>query len=78
MSKFYILVSNNIRKNKGQYISFFLIIFITAFIFNLGIITSLNYSNSYDEKCEKYNAAEVLSIIPKKKNSDEIYKKIER
>lgn len=77
MSKFYILVSNNIRKNKGQYISFFLIIFITAFIFNLGIITSLNYSNSYDEKCEKYNAAEVLSIIPKNKYSDEIYKKIE-
>lgn len=77
MSKFYILVSNNIRKNKGQYISFFLIVFITAFIFNLGIITSLNYSNSYDEKCEKYNAAEVLSIVPKNEYNNELYEKIE-
>jgi len=65
MEKFRILAFNQIRKNKGQFISFGLILILAASIFHLGVITKLNFEKSFDEKWEDLNAADVFVTMMK-------------
>ena len=46
MEKFRILASNNMKKNIGQYISFALIIILTALMLHLGTLVQMNFGKS--------------------------------
>ncbi len=58
------LIWHNIKKEKGQYISFGIIILITAFILNLAFVLSFQVDKAYDRKFQDLNAANINFSIP--------------
>ncbi|PRR82760.1 ABC transporter permease [Clostridium vincentii] len=78
MEKLRILAFNQIRKNKGQFISFGLILILAASIFHLGVITELNFGKSFDEKWEKLNAADIFVTMMKYDYQDEFLDRVKK
>lgn len=63
MKKIVILALANIRKSKGQSISFLLILLAAALFMNLGLITMFSYSSSFERKAQEWNAPDIeLSV----------------
>lgn len=67
-----VLVLHNLKKSKGQYISFGIIICITALILNIALVLSNQMSGAYDRRFEELNTAELNVMIPKMMSSDEL------
>lgn len=63
-----LLAFANIRKNKGQTLSFFIVIFLAAFLLNLGLLVWMNYDKNFDESAKELNAADSLIVV---QNRDE-------
>ena len=76
MEKIRILTRNSIKKNKGQYCSLALIIVIASLMFTLGVTSKLGFEKSFDEKWDKYNAAEYFNIVSQSDYSDDLLNKI--
>ncbi|MDE6732164.1 MAG: FtsX-like permease family protein [Oscillospiraceae bacterium] len=66
------LISHNLKKSKGQYASFGIIICITASILNIALVLSNQMSGAYDRRFEELDTAEINVIIPKMMSSDEL------
>lgn len=66
------LIGHNLKKEKGQYLSFGIIILITAFILNLAFVLFFQVDKAYDEKFRNLNAANINVCIPKIQNSDSL------
>ena len=59
----------NLKKDKSSYVSFGIIILITALILNCALILMLQVDKAYDEKFNKLNTASVNVIIPEMQNT---------
>lgn len=70
------LISHNLKKSKGQYASFGIIICITALILNIALVLSNQMSGAYDRRFEELDTAEINVIIPKMLNNDELAEEI--
>lgn len=64
------LTIHNLKKDKGQYVSFGIIILLTAFILNLALVLALQMGKAYDKKSDKLNAGDLYFCIPKAQNTD--------
>ncbi|HEY5584531.1 MAG TPA: FtsX-like permease family protein [Ruminiclostridium sp.] len=70
MNKIWMLSISNIRKSKGAYLSLILIIFVAAILLNLGLLTSLNFKKSFDNKVEELHSAHVAVTMLKQTYQD--------
>ena len=64
MKKLGTLVMHNLKKDKGSYISFGIIILFTAFMMNLALVLAFQVDKAYDSKFESLNAANINFCIP--------------
>lgn len=69
-------VSYNLKKDKSSFLSFGIIILITALILNCASVLMLQVDTAYDEKFVKLNTAEVNVIVPEIQGNSEIEKAI--
>lgn len=70
MEKIRGLSLHNLRKDKGQYLSFGIIILITAFILNMALVLAFQVDKAYDKRSEDLNTADLYFCIPKFQNTD--------
>ncbi|MDE6252791.1 MAG: ABC transporter permease [Lachnospiraceae bacterium] len=70
MGKISGLTLHNIKKEKGQYISFGIVILITAFILNPALVLNFQVDKAYDNKFDKLNTANVNFCIPAVQDTD--------
>ena len=78
MNKIYHLSFHNFRKDKKQYISFGMIILVTALILNLALVLSLSIGQAYDQKAAELNTSDIDAVIPKMLDSDGLQGKLEQ
>ncbi|WP_167956081.1 ABC transporter permease [Anaerosporobacter faecicola] len=78
MGKFSIITLSKIRKNKGQYITFGIILMIAAMILNLGLMIKRNFQDSFTEKWDHYDTADVTAILMKPDYSPDYVQQIEQ
>lgn len=76
MKKILLLAFQNMKKNRGQYISFGFIILLSAMLLHLGMITVMNYSDTFDEKSRTANTSDVFMNIAKSDLNDPLLDKI--
>lgn len=57
------LISYNLKKDKGSFISFGIIILFTAFMLNLGLVLAFQVNKAYDEKLENLKGANINFCI---------------
>lgn len=63
MSKTGILSFYNLKKLKGQYFSFGIILMLTAIILNISLVLYFQMDNAYNETFDKYNTADINFCI---------------
>lgn len=56
-------VTSSIKKNKSQFISFFILIMMAALLMNLGISTYEDCLDNFDRKCKELNAEDGLFVV---------------
>ncbi len=66
----------NLKKEKSSFISFGIIILITALILNCAAVLLSQVDRAYDKKFEKLNTAELNVIIPEVQSNNELEKAI--
>lgn len=59
----------NLKKDKGAYISFGIVIFITAIMLNLALVLVFQVDTAYDNKFKDLNTATINVCIPKTQNT---------
>ena len=64
MSKISTQVIHNLKKDKGSFVSFGLIVLFTAFMLNLALVLAFQVDEAYDKKFDALNAAAVNLYIP--------------
>ncbi|MDE7249413.1 MAG: hypothetical protein K2N82_05895 [Lachnospiraceae bacterium] len=73
MKKISTLTLHNLKKAKGQYISFGVFICLTAFIINIALVLAFQTFNAYDSLFDKLGAADINFIIPQiQDNKDQL------
>ena len=64
------LILHNLKKDKGQYISFGIIILLTAFILNSALVLLFQVDKSYDKKLSDLDTADINICIPETQDTD--------
>ena len=64
MKKISTLTLHNLKKAKGQYISFGVFICLTAFIINIALVLAFQTFDAYDSLFDKLDTADINFIIP--------------
>lgn len=72
------LVIHNLNKAKGQYISFAIIICLTAFIMNIALVLAFQTFSAYDSLFTKLDTADINFMIPQPKDNSEIINEIRK
>lgn len=72
------LTMHNLKKAKRQYLSFGLIICLTAFIMNIALVLAFQTSNAYDSLFFELDTADINFLIPQAQDNDEIIAEIEK
>lgn len=72
MNKIWSQVVYNLRKDRSSYVSFGIIILITALILNCAGVLLLQVDKAYDEKFTKLDTASVNVLIPENQASDRV------
>ncbi|MCM1308710.1 MAG: ABC transporter permease [Butyrivibrio sp.] len=72
MKKTVTLIIHNLKKAKGQYISFGLIICLTAFIINIALVLAFQTFDAYDSRFGELDTADINFIIPALADDGEI------
>lgn len=62
----------NLKKDKGSYISFGIVVLITAIMLNLFFVLLFQVDKGYDKKFEELNTASINVTIPKLQNTEEL------
>lgn len=78
MKKTSTLVLHNLKKAKGQYASFALIICLTAFIMNIALVLAFQTFHAYDSRFSELDTADVNFMIPQFQDNSEIIDGIEK
>lgn len=76
MSKILNQILYNLKKDKSSFVSFGIIIMITALILSCATVLMLQVDTAYDEKLVKLNTASVNVVIPEIQNTHELKKSI--
>lgn len=76
MNKFKIITAAKFRKNKGQYITFAIILIIASAMLNLGLVIKMNFRQSFTDKWIDYNTADVTTIMMEQDYTEEYYNDI--
>ncbi|MEE0059519.1 MAG: ABC transporter permease [Acutalibacteraceae bacterium] len=76
MSKILNQILYNLKKDKSSFISFGIIIMITALILNCAVVLMLQVDTAYDEKLVKLNTASVNVVVPEIQSTKELEKTI--
>ena len=63
MSKISTQVFHNLKKDKGSFVSFGLIVLFTAFMLNLALVLAFQVDEAYDAKFDALNAASINLYI---------------
>ncbi len=69
MKKIYTQVIHNLKKDRGSFISFGLIVMFTAFMLNLALVLAFQTDKAYDAKFNELNTASVNVYIPEVQNT---------
>lgn len=77
MTKTEALVLHNLKKAKGQYLSFALIICLTAFIMNIALVLAFQTFGAYDDLFSELDTADINILIPQFQDDDEILNGLE-
>ena len=72
MKKTSTLIIHNLKKAKGQYLSFSLIICLTAFIMNIALVLAFQTFNAYDGLFSELDTADINFMIPQSQDNSEI------
>lgn len=64
------LVRHNLKKAKGQFISFGLVMMITAVILNTALVLLFQTGNAYDRLFDELNTAEISVTVPEAYDAD--------
>ncbi|MCM1084185.1 MAG: ABC transporter permease [Clostridium sp.] len=67
---------HNLKKSKGQYISFGIMLLITALIMNIALVLAFQTQDAYDDYFESLDTADVNVLIPKLQDYDGLADKI--
>jgi len=70
------LVLHNLKKAKGQYLSFALIICLTAFIMNIALVLAFQTFSAYDSLFSELDTADINVLIPQFQDDDEIIREL--
>lgn len=70
------LIIHNLKKGKGQFVSFGIVMIITAIILNCALVLLFQTSDAYDKLFDELNTADVSVCIPENLSSDDIEKDI--
>lgn len=66
------LILHNLKKDKRQYLSFGIIILLTAFILNLALVLAFQVDKAYDKKSDTLHTADIYFCIPEWQNTDKL------
>ena len=72
MKKLWIQVLYHLKKEKGSYLSFGIIILFTAFMLNLALVLKFQADKAYDGKFEALHTATINVCIPKAQNTEQL------
>ena len=72
MKKINSQIMYNLKKDKGSYISFGIVVLITAIMLNLAFVLLFQVDKAYDKKFDELNTAAINVTIPKLQNTDEL------
>lgn len=78
MNKTSTLILHNLKKAKGQYISFGVFICLTAFIINIALVLAFQTFDAYDSRFEELDTADVNFIIPRLLDNDDLFDEVEK
>ena len=78
MNKTKALILHNLKKTKGQYLSFGFIICLTAFIMNIALVLAFQTFSAYDSRFSELNTADINFVIPQFQDHSEIITEIEK
>ena len=78
MEKTSTLVVHNLKKAKGQYTSFALIICLTAFIMNIALVLAFQTFSAYDSRFSELDTADINFMVPQFQDSGEVMDGIEK
>lgn len=70
------LISHNLKKSRGQYASFGIIICITALILNIALVLANQMSGAYDRRFEELDTAQINVLIRGEFYSEELSKSL--
>lgn len=76
MKKIKTLVFHHLKKDKGSYLSFGVIILFTALMLNLALVLTLQVDRAYDAKFETLHTANIDFCIPEVQNTEELKEEI--
>ena len=68
----------NLKKDKGSFVSFSIVIFITALMLNLAFVLVFQVDKAYDKKFQELDTASVNVCIPKMQDTDTLFNEIEK
>lgn len=77
MKKLSTLILHNLKKAKGQYVSFGVFICLTAFIINIALVLAFQTFDAYDALFEELHAADINFIIPQLQDNDDLFTDVE-
>ena len=66
------LVRHNLKKAKGQFISFGIVMLITALILNIALVLLFQTGDAYDKRFNELNTADISASVPSAFASEEI------
>lgn len=78
MNKTSTLILHNLKKAKGQYTSFGLIICLTAFIMNIALVLAFQTFHAYDSRFSELDTADINFLIPQFQDDGEIIDEIKK
>ena len=72
MKKIWTQIKHYLKRDKGSYISFGVIVLFTAFLLNLALVLCFQVDSAYDEKFEALHTANINFCIPKSQDTEEL------
>ncbi|MCM1112051.1 MAG: ABC transporter permease [Muribaculum sp.] len=77
MKKVSTLVIHNLKKAKGQYLSFGVFLCLTAFMINIALVLAFQTFDAYDRLFDELDTADLNFIIPQMQDKQELLAKVE-
>lgn len=78
MNKTSTLILHNLKKSKGQYLSFALIICLTAFIMNIALVLAFQTFSAYDRRFLELDTADLNFMTPQIQDNSEMIAEVEK